>query len=226
MLKSKFFNLRAQEEKNLDLSRFESLGDNCEFGFFLKQAGVEISSFFRWVLITDYAKVLELIKNDFPSPFNIYHLKPFQDYMVMNIKNGIGYHSEMQSCMKDNRRIFCISQDRKKAVYLHEINKINHLKIKFLNTIKEGNKIFVVKKDNNEQEKQIKLIAKEIASKGSCKVLRIISTSDRKKLGCVKKITRNLYYGYIDRFADYSKADDFSYECWMAILKEANRKIL
>lgn len=225
MLKSKFFNLRAQEEKNLDLSRFESLGDNCEFGFFLKQAGVEISSFFRWALITDYAKVAELIRNDLSNPFNLYHLEPFQDYMVMNIKNGIGYHSEMQSCTENNMRRFCISQDRRRVVYLHEVNKINYLKGKFLSTLKEGNKIFVVKKYNNDQEDEIKVLAREIALKGSCKVLRVISTSDKKILGCVEKINSNLYYGYIDQFADYSKADELSYACWMEVLKEANRNI-
>lgn len=207
------------------MSRFESLGDNCEFGFFMKQAGVNISSYFRWASVNDYGKVLELFKDGFASPFNMYHLEPLQDWMVLNRKYGIGYHSEMQSDIVDGKREFCVTTARKKTVYLHELNKIKHLRAKFLKTLQEEEKIFVVKKDRNEQAKEIKAIAKEVSSIGSCKVLRIISTTKKRKIGKVKRVNKHLYYGYIDQFADYSRADEVSFDCWMTILKEASRKM-
>lgn len=215
----------GREEKPFDLSRFESLGDNCEFGFFMKQAGVNISSYFRWVSVNDYGKVLELFKDGFASPFNLYHLDPLQDWMVLNRKYGLGYHSEMQSDLVDGQRKFCVTAARKKTVYLHELNKIKHLRAKLLKTLNEESKIFVVKKDRNEQEREIKAIAKEISLLGDCKVLRVISTSNERKIGKVKKVKSYLYYGYIDKFADYSRANEVSFDCWMGLLKEASRKM-
>lgn len=220
-----FAHFSSKELKPFDLSRFESLGDNCEFGFFLRQAGDERSSFFRWVSVQDYSKVVLFLRNGLSTPFNLYHLLPLQDYMVQTSKYKFGYHSEMQSDFVDGKREFCVTNARKKAVYLHEINKINHLRAKLLKTLQEEEKIFVVKKDRNEQAKEIKSIAREISLIGSCKVLRVISTKKKRKIGKVKKINKNLYYGYIDQFADYNRADEVSFDCWMAILKEANRKM-
>ena len=34
-----------------NLQRFESLGDNCEFAFFLRESGYDEGSLFRWTLI-------------------------------------------------------------------------------------------------------------------------------------------------------------------------------
>lgn len=211
--------------KPFDLNRFESLGDNCEFGFFMIQAGVDVSSYFRWVAVDDYKKILIFFRERFANPFNLYYLEPLQDWMVKDRRYGIGYHSEMHSGIINGKRDFLVTQERKKTVYLHELNKIKYLKAKLIKTLKEEEKIFVVKKHLNEQGKEIKLIAKEINKIGSCKVLRVISTQNNKLIGKVKKVNKYLFYGYIDRFADYNKANEVSFDCWMSILKEASRKM-
>lgn len=42
------------------LQRFESLGDNCEFAFFLRESGYDEGSLFRWTLIKNYHALLKL----------------------------------------------------------------------------------------------------------------------------------------------------------------------
>lgn len=48
-----------------NLQRFESLGDNCEFAFFLRESGYDEGSLFRWTLIKNYHALLKLIESDF-----------------------------------------------------------------------------------------------------------------------------------------------------------------
>ena len=215
----------SKELKPFDLSRFESLGDNCEFGFFLRQAGDERSSFFRWVSVPDYSKMVLFLRNGLSTPFNLYHLLPLQDHMVQTSKYKFGYHSEMHSSISDGKRIFCVDKDRIRAVYLHEVGKVKYLREKLLDTLKNEDKIFVVKTPNNSQKSEIKSLAKEIGKYGNCKLLRIMSTNKKRKMSKVRKVNKTLYYGYIDKFAHYNTSNIVSFDCWMSTLKEANRVI-
>ncbi len=214
-----------KEVKPFDLSRFESLGDNCEFGFFLRQAGDERSSFFRWVYVPDYSKMVLFFRSRLSNPFNLYHLLPLQDHMVQTSKYKFGYHSEMQSLISDGKRSFYVDKDRMKAVYLHEQGKVKYLREKLLYTLKNEDKIFVVKTPNNSQGSEIKSLAKEIGKLGDCKLLRVMSTNKKRKISSVRKVNKTLYYGYIDKFAHYDTSNIVSFDCWMSTLKEANRVI-
>ena len=57
---------------------FESLGDNCEFAFYLRDQGVDNGSLFRWALIKDYSSLLALLKSNL---------------------NGIYEHDNLNSCV-------------------------------------------------------------------------------------------------------------------------------
>ena len=40
--------------------------------------------------------------------------------------------------------------------------------------------------------------------------------------GSVRKITENFFVGFIDRFADYSRANEYSRQGWELLLKSYN----
>ena len=54
------------------LQRFESLGDNCEFAFFLRASGYDEGSLFRWTLIKNYHALLGKVRISHQTQKNAY----------------------------------------------------------------------------------------------------------------------------------------------------------
>lgn len=212
-----------ENKANTPFSRFESLGDNCEFGFFLRQAGNEISSLFRWTSVQDFFKLNDLIKNGLDDLFNFNDLTPLSEHMVMSKKHAIGFHTRMKSHNINGKQVFKSNNLILRGLFLTEIAKINHLRKKFINGITSGNKIYVVKGANSEDA--VYELAKTISFFGQGKILHVVQSSDPNSISTLIKIDDNLYKGYIDRFANYNSADQLSFSSWEALLTKASKEI-
>lgn len=79
------------------LQRFESLGDNCEFAFFLRESGYDEGSLFRWTLIKNYHALLKLIESDFADFYIYENLTPSWQDMMLDQKHDLCFHTEMYS---------------------------------------------------------------------------------------------------------------------------------
>ncbi len=203
------------------LQRFESLGDNCEFAFFLRESGYDEGSLFRWTLIKNYHALLALIESDF-SDFYIYeNLIPSWQDMVLDQKHDLCFHTEMYSDNISNCWSWRYSEQENNLIYKKEMDKIKYLVDKFRKSLADENKIFVVKSNGNNLDDIVLALSKEFKKHGDSKILYVKSDADSSNVGEITKVTDNLFTAVIDRFADYSRANEYSREGWQAIINNA-----
>lgn len=206
---------------DLDFARFESIGDNCEFGFVLRSFGNLESSLFRWAFLADYAKLLDFVPN---VPIDLYHsdlLVPFVDDMVTNVKYEISFHSKLLSKCIGGNRVYLYKEYDFTKIHKNEVEKISYLSSKFENSLRSGRKIFVIKNNLNEMAREIDVLASRIFKCSGSKTLRIVRTDDFFAFGKVVKESNHLYLGFIDEFAYYESADLIRSKYWPEILINA-----
>lgn len=73
------------------LQRFESLGDNCEFAFFLRESGYDEGSLFRWTLIKN-GTVAKLAMR---QPFVLFKGLTFQKLCLPGAFRPGDHHNKM-----------------------------------------------------------------------------------------------------------------------------------
>ncbi|CAM6454509.1 hypothetical protein PJU52_002049 [Klebsiella michiganensis] len=203
------------------LQRFESLGDNCEFAFFLRESGYDEGSLFRWTLIKNYHALLKLIESDFAGLYVYENLTPSWQDMVLDQQYDICFHTEMYSDNKNDSWVWRYSEQENDLIYKKEVEKINYLISKFKKSLVDGNKIFVVKSNGNNLDDIVFALAKEFKKHGNSKILYVKSNVESSASGEIKKVTDNLFIGAIDSFADYSRANEYSREGWQAVIDNA-----
>ncbi|MDH1087885.1 hypothetical protein [Pantoea brenneri] len=205
------------------IDRFENLGDNCEFAFYLRSSGVDEGSLFRWTLVKNYWSLLNLLQSDFQGLFELENLKPSWHDMVLDTKYDMCFHTKMYSENQDGK--WSWNQDAKslKDIYLKEKNKISYLVSKFKTSLANKDRIFVIKNNANNLDNLTIDLAKEISKHGDAKILYIKSDefeycNNKEK---IEKIMNNLYVTYIDKFAEYNKADNLSKYGWDNVVRNA-----
>jgi len=205
------------------IDRFENLGDNCEFAFYLRSSGVDEGSLFRWTLIKNYWSLLSLLQSDFQGLFEFKNLKPSWHDMVLDTKFDICFHTKMYSENEDGK--WSWNQDKKQLndIYFEEKNKISYLVSKFKTSLANKDRIFVIKNNSNNLDNLTTDLAKAISKYGDAKLLYIksdaVNYSNNKEK--IEKIMDNLYVTYIDKFAEYNKADDLSKNGWDNVIRNA-----
>lgn len=215
-----FIKLVGEDIMNsLNEINFESLGDNCEFAFYLRSKAVENGTLFRWALIRDYTCLLHLLKNNFQGFYEHDNLEPSWQDMVIDKSCKICFHTELYSHQEKDVWVFNESKEEREKIYKIEKQKIDYLVEKFKSSVLSGNTVFVIKNNNNDAERLIKDIASTIALHGKAKILYVKLSDNENTLGKVFHKGDNLYYGYIDRFADYHVADQFSVKGWDDVVR-------
>ena len=203
------------------LQRFESLGDNCEFAFFLRESGYDEGSLFRWTLIKNYHALLKLIESDFADFYIYENLTPSWQDMVLDQKHDLCFHTEMYSDNINDCWSWRYSEQENNIIYKKEMDKIKYLVDKFRKGLADENKIFVVKSNGNNLDDIVLALSKEFKKHGDSKILYVKSDADSSNVGEITKVTDNLFTAVIDRFADYSRANEYSREGWQAIINNA-----
>ena len=201
------------------LQRFESIGDNCEFSFFLRKLGNDNGSLFRWALIKDFHSLLNLIKSNFVHLYSLENLIPSWQDMVLDQRYDICFHTEMYSDLNNEEWKWRYSYSQNKVIYENEKNKIDYLIKKFKKSIQNEKKIFVIKKNDNTIDDIVIELSSELKKRGDSNLLYIKSNLTNIPYGEVVKKHDNLYLGSIDQFAEYSQANCYSESIWKKIIK-------
>ena len=160
------------------LQRFESLGDNCEFAFFLRESGYDEGSLFRWTLIKNYHALLALIESDFADFYIYENLIPSWQDMVLDQKHDLCFHTEMYSDNISNCWSWRYSEQENNIIYKKEMDKIKYLVDKFRKGLADENKIFVVKSNGNNLDDIVLALSKEFKKHGDSKILYVKSDAE------------------------------------------------
>ncbi len=128
------------------LEQFESLGDNCEFGFVQRFHGAEPSSLFRWATAPLHG-VLRGLEDGWADIYSWEHLKPWAFDMAWDDKYQCAFHCAVHSSRssEDAPFEFVLPEVERRAVWEADRSKFIHLRDKTIASLKTGNKIYVVK---------------------------------------------------------------------------------
>jgi len=199
---------------NLNISRFESLGDNCEFGFVKRSLEDESGGLLRWA--TSPPDVLiEGLKNRFAGLYEYENLTPSWNDMVRDSAYGFCFHTKMIS----EEQKWLQTDEERRAIHSEEKRKVDYLVGKLLTRLQDPNVICVYKCNDSISTIDAKSLAKCIADIGPSTLLVVRKTKDENLIGKVFP-EKNYLCGFVDNFAPYDKADSFT-NIWLSILENS-----
>lgn len=199
------------------MSKFESIGDNCEFGFIQRFHFHEEGGLLRWALL-DIDALLMGLQNRFEGVYAFENLVPTGGgTMVFDQLTKIAFHTHMTATEQAGTWVFDHDEVERRAIHQDELRKIEYLRSKFWNTLAAGKKVVVFKNNNAIPTELALRLHTEIQRFGSCPLLYVDPQQPGERAGTVTCVAEGLYRGVIDWFAPYDKANETSQACWEEI---------
>jgi glycosyltransferase involved in cell wall biosynthesis len=206
--------------KNIEnLGLFESLGDNCEFGFVLRALGNNTSSLLRWGLLDSVADTARGVRTSFRNAFTFEHLEPAgEGQMVRDVTSGVAFHTQMRSIERDGRWEFIAPEAERRKIYEQESRKLDYLRQKFDREIAGNHRIYVTKRNDGLSQSDVEALLNAVRFRGGGRLLYVTLADSSHAAGTVERISDTLVHGWIDRFAPYDHADHVSLTHWQSLL--------
>lgn len=189
---------------------FESVGNNCEFGFLLASHSIEEGGLFKWAFVQDFHKLAAAISDRMKGSLAFEELRPFSQTMFVDSKTDIAFHTRM----KIQNLQFSESEEDRRFILREEVQKFNYLREKFFKSLANDKKIYVVKCNTGIANSAIDDLLIALRSYGDATLLHVRRADDENPAGTVIQNSEVLFTGFIDRFADYAQANDISKSCW------------
>ena len=198
------------------LRRFESIGDNCEFGLVQTSIGVDHLGFFRFNNTSLEALLRLLATNfqDFERALPIELETACNNELIVYVPDyELRYHTFKHAGETDPAAL--LAQQRKVLQFLAE---------KFLDDLKSGNKIFV-RKDNAEASTQnIERLHRALQQYGPNRLLWVTTTKSPSGAGRLEPVADGCYRGFMDCFSEYEDARSFSFK-WFDLCRNVWRRV-
>ncbi|HTB62967.1 MAG TPA: hypothetical protein VK737_05200 [Opitutales bacterium] len=200
------------------LARFESLGDNCEFGFVQRQCGMEDGGLLRWA-VSPLENLMAILESDFAGLYEFENLVPCASDMVTDNGTKLIFHSKMRS---ENGK-FLLGADERRKIYAEEKQKMDYLVAKLRKRLTNPATIFVYKREAGASDAQAAALHTALRRTATNSLLMVAKEADREKWGTITDLGNGLLRGHIDRFAPWSQADQVSLALWRQLIKQADR---
>jgi hypothetical protein len=197
------------------LQRYESLGDNCEFGFVQRANGFEDGGLLRWS-ISPLDKLIQCLDTDFKGFYLFDNLEPSAPDMVRDTGSGLMFHTQMHSI--DGR--FVRGEAARREIYASEKSKMDHLLDKFRRRIREPDTICVYKRNSGVVDIDAKRLQQSLTKLGPSTLLVVRSTDDQARWSAVERSSSGSLTGFVDGFAPYFAADQVSIRVWNLLLQK------
>jgi hypothetical protein len=201
------------------MQRFESLGDNCEFGLVQRRCGAEPLGLLRFANL-ELRQLLHGLELGF---------------------EGLGDRAGLEFWLSEGARREYVIRDRRYALVFHtflyqgevsedellekQSRRLGFLVRKLLQDLENGEKIFVCKRNIPLTAPEILALHAALNRFGRNTLLWIVSADDNHSAGAVDQILPGLLRGYVARFAPYENAHDLSLEPWLSVCVNAARLV-
>lgn len=213
-----------------DINFFESLGCNCEFGFYLRDHGNEKSTLFKWAEIHQVRYLIDILSSNFQDNMLLENIEPFNLGMVFDKRYKIGWHTHLRSKVIDvgmppipGNLVFVDDENRREEIWKDQVNKTEFLINRFRESAKDPRTIFVYKAYWKEDLAldQVLDLSKVLAEFGLNNLLVVTKSKSSDVVGSVRMVGDRVALGYIDRYAPGSNAGDYSEAIWDQLVLNA-----
>jgi hypothetical protein len=195
--------------------RFESLGENCEFGLFQRRCDSEPLGLLRFSS-TFMRNLIRGIDNGFdglgePEAINPrLEGEPRKEYMIYEQRYGLVYHTFVY----EGQRSIWLMREQESA-------RLKFLRRKFIEELEANDKIFVYKFNAPIAEEEILPLQMTLNRYGDATLLWVVPAERHRPPGTVEVVAPGLLKGYIDRFAPDDNAHDLSFDGWLHVCANA-----
>ena len=194
--------------------RFESIGENCEFGLVQRRAGVEPLGLFRFASapLPLLMRALAARFEGFGKPEHlVVEVSPNgREYMVFEKHFQFRYHAWVG-----------VHEQTAEQVLAREARRLPFLVRKLLADLAEGGKIFVFHGMQPLGEAEAGALAQAIRGFGPGTLLWVELADAAHPPGSVARLGEGLLKGHVDRFAPGDNAHDISMPSWIEVCTAA-----
>jgi hypothetical protein len=210
--------LRGAAEARAGLSiadiaiKFESFGNDCEFGFFQRKCGAEPLGLFRFSN-PEHDVIFQEVDSNFKnfgrhSFVELDQQQPRREWIIVDPVNRLREHTFIWDGDQEEEQVR--SQQLKRIAFLRRMMTDN---------IRDANKIFVIKSGNGKLAVGHTLaIAQALRRRGASWLLWV---EPGNQVGSVEVLADGLLRGIIDRLTVQPDAPKFSFSGWLAVTTEA-----
>jgi hypothetical protein len=190
--------------------RFESLGENCEFGLVQRRCGAEPLGLLRFSS-SPLPKLLAALDARFegmgaPENLEVRLSANGQEYMVLDRRFGFLYHAWVKA-----------GELTPEQIHAREARRVPFLLRKLIEDLEAGEKIFVFHGMAPLTAGEAHSLWQAIRRYGSGTLLWVERATTGHGPGSVDQLEEGLYKGYVDRFAPGENAHDLSLGCWLEL---------
>jgi hypothetical protein len=195
--------------------KFESLGENCEFGLFQRGCDSEPLGLLRFSS-TFMRNLIRGIDNRFEGLGAAEDIDPRlegdqkREYMIHEKKFGLVYHTFVY----EGQRSIWLMREQESA-------RLKFLLRKFMEELEIAEKIFVYKRNMAVSEEEILPLHMALNRYGDNTLLWVVPARPDRPAGTVEVMMPGLLKGYIDRFAPDANAHDYSFDGWLQVCANA-----
>ena len=209
----KGFRAEPLDEETLTVA-FESLGLNCEFGFVQREIGAEPISLLRFNGLP-FRKLIKGIRNGFEGLAEGGNL---EIRLIPELIEFMGYEAQYLMIYHTARHP---PESDAKTLLGTERMKLRFLARKLMEDLENGEKIFVLKKDEGLLLEEVIPLIDLVTRNGGTLLWVMLADADH-PAGSVDFVEPKLMFGYVDRFAKLARGPgDISHALWQTMLANA-----
>ena len=196
------------------MMRFESLGENCEFGLVQRRCGAEPLGLFRFAS-TPLPKLTAVLAAGFEgfatSDNLVVELSDNgREYMIADRRFGLRYHAWVLA-----------GEISPEDLHEREVRRLPLLTRKLIADLELGEKIFVYHGMSALTLEEARGLHAALRRYGPGTLLWIELADADHPAGSVEQPTPGLLKGYMDRLAPSENAHDLSLDCWIKVCRQA-----
>jgi Flp pilus assembly protein TadD len=198
--------------------RFESMGEDCEFGLVQRHYGAEPLSMLRWCS-THPGTVVAGLRREFEGVGEVANVevdmgKP--EIMVNEKSSGIRFHTFIQRSPSLDVESFAKRQAKHLA----------YLKRMFMERLRDGEKVYVYKVIKPVPLETLETIYNEIRKYSNSPLLIMQRHDAENPPGSFRRAQGDLFFGYVERFGlDNGPVWKINFDVWVSICKGVMREL-
>jgi hypothetical protein len=195
--------------------RFESVGENCEFGLFQRRCDAEPLGLLRFSS-TFMRNLIRGVESGFADLGEQEEIEPRleggprKEFMIHEQKYGLVYHTFVY----EGERSLWLMREQEAA-------RLKFLRRKFIEELEAAEKIFVYHYGATATEEEILPLHMALNRHGPTTLLWVVPAERGRPAGTVEVLMPGLMKGHIDRFAPEDNAHDLSFDGWLRLCANA-----
>jgi tetratricopeptide (TPR) repeat protein len=191
---------------------FESLGENCEFGFVQRNFGSEPLGLLRWAGIS-YDQLLTALDTDFAGVGD-------PEFTVLKLNaNNHEYYTEDTRYYLSMHSFILQNDDRREQIYNQLCRRLRYLKDRLIEDLQSGDKIFVYQTAELLSDEALRRVHQSVCKHRPNRLLVMRAQDEGNPAGSIRAVDAGLTVGYLSKVGYDGKYWDIRFDEWLDICR-------